>query len=282
MFEDIFDRIDWNEEWMRRFESKKNPGDSSYWDNRADGFKVSPGGMLHASQSSYLDMFLDYMAIEEGESVFDMGCGAGSTTIPLARAGHQVIAADFSKRMLMHLCDTAAAEGLDTIKTVSLSWQDDWSAQDIPRTDLAIASRSIAAYDLRDCLAKLHNQALRRVCITIAASNAPARDETLLRAVGRSCPSPRSFIYCLNILYQMGIFPETRFIDTLKCDSYPSLEAFEKEVRHQLGEIAPEEEVALERYISKHVVCEHDRAGNEKWHRTYPLMIRWAFISWDK
>jgi len=282
MFDDIFDRIDWNEEWMRRFESKKKPENSSYWDTRADGFKVPPGGMLHSSQSSYLDLFLDYMAIREGESVFDMGCGAGSTSIPLARAGHQVIAADFSRRMLTHLCDTAAVEGLDNIRTVYMSWADDWSTRDIPQTDFAIASRSIAAYDLKECLEKLNNQARRRVCITISASNAPARDETLLRALGRPCSSPRSFIYCLNILYQMGIFPEVRFIDTLKCDGYPSLEAFKAETRHQLGTVTAGEEAALEQYFSEQVIGGRDEKGAETWHRVYPLMIRWAFISWNK
>lgn len=40
------------------------------------------------------------LALEPGESVLDMGCGAGSIAIPLAQAGHPVIAADFSPAML--------------------------------------------------------------------------------------------------------------------------------------------------------------------------------------
>jgi len=282
MHEEIFDRIDFNEEWMKKFEAFSKPDDPAYWDGRADNFAAHARVSETGTMSSYLKAFLEYLQIEPGESVFDMGCGPGTTSLPLARAGHEVIAADFSPRMLHHLSEVAAAEGISQIKTLRLSWEDDWDTRSIPQTDLAIASRSIASRDLGSCIRKLEKQAYRRVCFTISASSAPMRDEVLLDAIGRKRPHAYDFEYCVNILFQMGILPEIRYIDSLKCDSYPTAAAFEAETRHQLGPLTDEEEQRLQRYLKEHMTHKVDETGEKVWLRDYPLHIRWAFISWNR
>ena len=46
-----------------------------------------------------------------GGQVLDMGCGTGALSIPLAKAGYRVIAADQSEQMLMAAAENARRAG---------------------------------------------------------------------------------------------------------------------------------------------------------------------------
>lgn len=84
---------DWNGEWMRLQVDRRRADDSFEWDKRARHFRP-------LETAPYARDFINLLALEPRESVLDMGCGAGSIAIPLAQAGHPVIAADFSPAML--------------------------------------------------------------------------------------------------------------------------------------------------------------------------------------
>lgn len=86
---------DWNGEWMRLQAARHRADDSFEWDKRARHFRP-------LETAPYAQDFIKLLALEPGESVLDMGCGAGSIAIPLAQAGHSVIAADFSPRHAGH------------------------------------------------------------------------------------------------------------------------------------------------------------------------------------
>src|SRR4051812_7191388 len=46
------------------------------------------------------DMIVDYLELEPGSSVIDLGCGTGQVAIPMAQRGHSVWAVDPSAEML--------------------------------------------------------------------------------------------------------------------------------------------------------------------------------------
>ena len=52
-----------------------------------------------------------------GESLLDMGCGAGSLAIPYGLRGNHVLACDFSPRMLDVLGEGIRVHHLETIVT---------------------------------------------------------------------------------------------------------------------------------------------------------------------
>ena len=132
--------IDWAEQFKlhhRNFD-KDTPGSEesrATWDAKAASFAHKP------TRSDYINQLIKIMALEPEDTVFDMGCGSGTLAIPLAEAGHNVIAVDFSNAMLEELkCAAKERAVLEKITTFQRSWQEDWSG--LPKADVAISSRS--------------------------------------------------------------------------------------------------------------------------------------------
>lgn len=161
---------DWNGEWMRLQAARRRADDSFEWDKRARHFRP-------LETAPYARDFMKLLALEPGESVLDMGCGAGSIAIPLAQAGHPVIAADFSPAMLGTLDAGIEYYGLeDRITPLELAWDDDWDLVGpvAKAVDVAFASRSVTTNDLKGALAKLDRTARRRCAVTMVANSARA------------------------------------------------------------------------------------------------------------
>lgn len=55
---------------------------------------------------------------KDGERLLEVGCGTGTETVELLRAGHEIVAADISQNMLNALRDKAAREGLTSRLTL--------------------------------------------------------------------------------------------------------------------------------------------------------------------
>ena len=97
------------------------------------------------------------MGIRPGETVFDMGCGTGAIALPLGELGHKVVAADFSQGMLDRMQAVIESQGIRTVFSKLMSWDEDWAAKGV-RTgmvDICVASRSIAT---------------RTICVTVCCA----------------------------------------------------------------------------------------------------------------
>lgn len=136
--------IDWAAAWKEEQLRRNNPDNADMWNERAKGFAKTCG------TSPYATAFLERAAIRGGETVLDMGCGSGTLALPLARAGHEVYACDFSQGMLDALMEAAFAEGIaEHIHPMLLAWDDNWNSAGVPVCDVALASRSIATSDMQ-------------------------------------------------------------------------------------------------------------------------------------
>lgn len=275
---------DWNDEWKALQASRRKPDNSAFWNARAKHFKP---GRTHP----YAQDFITLMDVQPGESVLDMGCGGGSIAVPLARAGHRVLAADFSELML-----SALQEGIDHYQLASLitpkklAWDEDWQAAGIaPKSvDIAIASRSIATSDLEAALLKLDLAARRRCCITLVANASPRYDMHVMNAIGASVTSSRDYVYAFNILVGLGINPEVRYIDSRRRDTFDSLEAGVTDFA-RMFEGGNEDRIdALRDYIEHHMQS-NPHAGEPgskgepqgRYMLDHERLVRWAFIAWE-
>lgn len=284
---------DWNAEWMRLQEARRAADSAAHWDERAKNF--------HRTQNNdpYVDRFVDALELTEGDTVFDMGCGNGAISIPVAREGHRVIAADFSQGMLAALEQEASTFGDLPITTKLMSWSDDWDAHDItPKcVDVACASRSIATADLRESLTKLSSVARKRCVITLTTGTSPRVDESIMEAIGLQSYLGRDFAYAFMILIAMGYMPEVSYIPSHRSDTFESetkaFESLAKMAKDASGDYVSKEELdraltSLRSWIHQNLIPNPDAGKTD--HRgdvqkAYILKkarkVTWALIAWN-
>ncbi len=270
-----FDEVDWRQSWIEMQEGRGHADDPSEWDARAASFSSR-------TVSNYSRDFLSCLDLQPGETVFDMGCGTGELALQMAEAGHDVIAADFSEGMLGYLARGMQERGLTNVRTVRMSWEDDWAAHGVGEkcVDVAIASRSIMVSDLGAALDKLSSVVRSRVAITLSTGNTPSEDADLLEAIGRKSVSRFDTPYCMNMLFQMGICPELRIIKSDKKHLFTSLEEACAHSLKRIRDITTEERALAEEFIAAHLVPANDPSNPGALELDYKRHSDWAFITW--
>ena len=292
-FTSLLTTTDWNAEWMRLQDFRRSADNAAFWDKRAPSF-----GSKDAPRP-YILRFIELMDPAPGSTLLDMGCGNGGLAVPLAQAGHKVVAADFSRGMLDVLEQEAAAKGVTKrITPVHMSWSDDWNAHGVGENcvDYAFASRSIATRDLEESLMKLNRAARKRCFCTLCTGASPRSDSRLLQELGLGDAIGRDYLYAFNILALKGFQPELTYIVSKRYDSWSSFEeALESLTRMvdsaatPLGQDRRRQALdLLPGWLERELVENADAGklddhGEEQKSLTLsqPREISWAFISWS-
>ncbi len=290
-FTPLLTTVDWGEEWKRLQAARRRADDASYWDARAKSFGAKD------APSPYVARFLELAGVREGETVFDMGCGSGALSVPLGSAGTPVVAADFSAGMLAQLRARLNADGIDCVRIVKTSWEDDWvqCGIDPKSADVAFASRSIATSDLRASLLKLESVARRRVCITLATGSSPKINDRMLEAIGYGARVSHDYQYAVNILIDAGRLPEIAYIESERRETFGSLDEAVALYRDMIANggtaLAPEEVAKAQERAADWVASQivenptagaPDGRGSVEGRYTLKTLRSnvWAFIAW--
>ena len=269
-----FESINWGEAWRDLQRYRNKPGAKEYWDKRSEHFHKR-------GKSNYTETFIDFLDADNFQTFFDIGCGTGDLAVAIAAKGKEVTAADFSDGMLEKLKENVAASSVKTVNPIKMSWEDSWGDFGIKEKsfDVAYASRSIMVEDLEEALLRLNSVAKKRVAVTLSAKGAPRLVDVLVQKIGRPNLAAYDTIYAMNILFQLGLFPELRHIKSDRVSKFSSKDEAIKILSEMVGEMSREEEKNLIAYIDSSLIFEDD--GSEK-----PYSIHqkdendWAFITW--
>lgn len=264
--------LDWNELW-RQARARKSWGSKGAedWDKKAGSFSS------RNKSSPFVSLVLARLPLDSALTVLDVGSGPGTLALPIAPRVKSVTAIDYSTVMLATLDNLASQAGIENIRTVRCSWEDDWSAFAIDRHDIAIASRSLGVADLRAALQRLDRFASRYVFIVDRISPTPF-DPEAFAAIGRPFSAGPDYIYTLNILYTLGIHPH---VDILRLDRDSRFADIEDAFRSYIwmfNEMSADEKSRLRRYLeSKSRPCDDGRICLRR-----QVPPQWALIWWEK
>lgn len=267
-----FTDLDWDQLWQNA-RSRKSWGSSGPkdWDRKASSFSS------RNQSSPFVALVLDLLPLTPGSTVLDIGCGPGTLALPVAGRVQSVTAVDYSAGMLATLTDLAEKAGIDNIRTVQASWEDDWEALGIGRHDITLASRSLAVADLKSALQRLNRFASSTVFIVDRISPSPF-DPEAFAAVGRRFECGPDYIYVLNTLYSMGIHANVRIISLERETRFADLDDAMNSYRWMIRDMSAGEEEALR----KHLETRSRPAGGggliiERGHTP-----QWACIWWSR
>ncbi|MGP2657281.1 class I SAM-dependent methyltransferase [Malaciobacter sp. WC5094] len=260
-----YEDINFNELYIKQKEltSFKAKGKEA-WDEKA------PSMNKKVHKSIYNEQFLEKLDLDGINSLLDVGCGVGNLSLRLAPKLDEVYCLDYSSKMLEILNQNAKEQNISNIKTINKSWYDSWD--DVPNTDLVIASRSMEVKDMKEALTKLNNKANKKVIISYKKGGSFVSDE-ILDVMQRKIIKKPDYIYVLNILYQMGINASVNFIQSEGRNTiYTSKEKFIQSVSWSIDGLSKDEIKRLENY--------YDTLDLEK--KQKEEFVQWALVSWEK
>lgn len=120
----------WEETWLKANEASflktTQETDPAAWDRFYDEVSqtyLAMWGQPDTLGQAVANELLAHGLVGPTTSVLDVGCGPGTLSLPLAKAGAAVTALDKSSGMLAALRGQAASDGLE-IKTIQGHWQD--------------------------------------------------------------------------------------------------------------------------------------------------------------
>lgn len=150
----LIDDIDFADLYLQQLKlahrTEKTP---DHWDQRAEKMAEN----CASPTDSYLQQLIAKIDLQGAQTLFDMGCGPGTVSLALADKLTTIYGVDYSQGMLNVAARRAAALKADNVHLIQRAWEEDWS--DLPRCDIAVASRSTLVADMRQAMSKLNNQA---------------------------------------------------------------------------------------------------------------------------
>ena len=271
----ITNTIDWNDLWreavLKASAKKRRSNQIDFWDRKA----LIYGKMEAAEGRKRAQQAISRLDIDDKTTILDIGCGPGTLAIPLAKAARSITALDQSPGMLVETKRRAEIEQLTNIQYINSKWEDIITGSGVFLHDIVIASYSLDMLDIRRALQKIHETATQAVCLYWFAGNNDSSVYTHLWPQvfnGESYQGSPDFIYLLNILYCMGIYPNVEVTTLESKHLFPKLEDAVDYWRDNFQVDSPEQIEIIRQYLLKNMARENE---GFYYHRTMRVCMIW-------
>lgn len=207
----------WTEAWREARDSYtqaasygNKQGWQQFWNSFAEHY-----ALRNRQSRSIYNTIIDGLAadgvITPSSTVLDIGCGAGTYTLPLAGKALHVTGLDTAEQMLSVLQSEAAHEGVaDRIRTSRADWL---SLPNEPAYDIVFAANTTAINDYHS-LMKMNEVSRGTCCLIGFAGTYHIKVRTLLwEHLMGTPPEHMAFDiqYPFNVLYQERFLPNIKF-----------------------------------------------------------------------
>lgn len=181
-----------------------------FWDLRAEEFNQS------TETEPLIEMFIKEGVIDSNSEVLDLGCGPGKYSLEFASIARNVTAVDISSNMLNCAKKNAEQKGLKNIDFYKASWQETdlnkfkWHK----KFDLSFASMTPGIINPEDFF-KLLDSSKGYCYVSGFLEREDKLKDRLEEYLGIKKPreNDTKIYYMFNILWNMGIYPNIKYID---------------------------------------------------------------------
>lgn len=214
--------------------------ESGRWDRMAKQFRMDPRRELDANLSAVAGL------IEPGDTVLDIGGGAGRISLPLARRCREVIDVEPSPGMCAEFAESAVEAGITNARTVQSAWPAAGLAGDVALVfNVTYFVREIVPF-----VEALVAAARRRVVIGVWSVPPPNNAAALLEAAfGEKQELVPGHAELVAVLWEMGILPDIRVLPADFPLRQPPLTTEDETVRFYLGTLQALDPTAAETRI---------------------------------
>lgn len=216
-----------------QFRRVLGPVPEDMWGGRApQGFTMDPNRTLDPN----MQVIASY--VSDGDTVIDVGGGAGRVSLPLAGRCREVINVDPSPAMGEAFLACAREAGIDNARFV----QADWVKAEAIHGDVCIGAH--VTYFVRDIvpfIERLGAAARRRVIVVMSAVPPPNQVADAWRLVyGEEHAPVPGHRELLGVLWEMDILPDVRVLPNRPFSERELPKTKEDALRAQLAALVPE------------------------------------------
>ncbi len=161
----------WHRIWSNRTSQQAADGSMLERLISADGFDSPLGLMAENDWRAYVALFAKRTEIVKGDSIFEVGCGAGAFLYPFYEASFEIGGIDYS-RELIQIAQNAMPEKKSEFNTQEAS-----VCQIAPRADVVVANHVIHYFYSLDYSFTVLDLMLRKAIRVVSISGIPDADK---------------------------------------------------------------------------------------------------------
>jgi ubiquinone/menaquinone biosynthesis C-methylase UbiE len=191
------------------------------------------------------------MSLNREDSLLDLGCGEGSVTLAIAKKVAKVTAIDSSENMLELLKEKCEKEELANVDIVQGKLEE-MKVEDLGNYDIVLSSRSFnGIHHVKQAIVNISEIASKYVYITLFGPNNWKFEKKFYESIGKEYHEFPPYNYLVNILIEMGIYPNVENLEIESSRTYESVHEAMNNGRWKLDSFTDDEKIKLRSYLKE-------------------------------